>query len=668
MPGRPPDDHDPAVAATPAFAFGNTGHADDAEGPRKGPRRVRTGDTLGRYELGDELGEGGMATVFRARDRELRRDVAVKVLFPHLARRPDIVRRFHREARAAAGLEHPNILRIYDVGGGDGGDPPYIVMELIRGRTLLQEIEQRGAMLAEVVACVGALLGDALAAAHAAGVIHRDVKPANILIAPGGRLLLGDFGVARLETEDSLITRTGALLGTPAYMSPEQATGDTATTRSDLYSLGATLYQLATATLPFSGPPAKVLSAIIAGTLVPPVRRRASAGPDLSRLIERVMATDPGFRPAAATVLAAELRALATAGGLGDPSEELAAYFEDPDGFLRARTPVVVAAVVAAAGAAIADAKLPRAMALADRASALAADDPAVTALVRAVTEGGHASRRKRLLAMSSIALAAAGGVTALIWQLASAPADPPPDPHSELAAVADPSPGSGAIGLRPDLPVGIDAGELADAAPAVAPLDPARPVTAGERVSRAPDRRRPAIPHEPPPPRDAATEPPGAAEPARPEPPRPEPRLDPPRTDPPPDAASDRAVGHIVVHNDLWCDVWIDGIPHGSRRNERIEVTAGHHTVRCVNPAGEWTQGTEVAPGMTRVVTGAVLQEVEVTLAIDASIDGKAYTRGTVVKLKPRNVEVIAGGKKQFITFRASCTLRDVPDLGCYL
>ncbi|TMQ19767.1 MAG: serine/threonine protein kinase [Deltaproteobacteria bacterium] len=246
-----------------------------------------------------------MATVFRARDRELRRDVAVKVLFPHLARRPDIVRRFHREARAAAGLEHPNILRIYDVGGGDGGDPPYIVMELIRGRTLLQEIEQRGAMLAEVVACVGALLGDALAAAHAAGVIHRDVKPANILIAPGGRLLLGDFGVARLETEDSLITRTGALLGTPAYMSPEQATGDTATTRSDLYSLGATLYQLATATLPFSGPPAKVLSAIIAGTLVPPVRRRASAGPDLSRLIERVMATDPGFRPAAATVLPA---------------------------------------------------------------------------------------------------------------------------------------------------------------------------------------------------------------------------------------------------------------------------------------------------------------------------------------------------------------------------
>ena len=316
------------------------------ETARRGPRRVRTGDRLGRGELGDELGEGGMGTVYRARDRELRREVAVKVLFPHLARRPEIVRRFHREARAAAGLEHPNILRIYDVGGGDD-DPPYIVMELVRGRTLLQEIEQRGAMLAEVVACVGALLGDALAAAHAAGVIHRDVKPANVLIAPGGRLLLADFGVARLETEDSLVTRTGALLGTPAYMSPEQASGDIATSRSDLYSLGATLYQLATGALPYAGPPARMMSLIASGNLVAPVRRHSSCGPDLSRLIERLMAALPSARPASAPAISAELRALVTGGGLGDPSEELAAYFENPERFLRARTPVVVGRIVA---------------------------------------------------------------------------------------------------------------------------------------------------------------------------------------------------------------------------------------------------------------------------------------------------------------------------------
>src|SRR5262249_15188232 len=158
-----------------------------------------------------------------------------------------------------------NILRVYDVGGAEEGDPPYIVMELIRGHSLLAEIERRGPMLAEVAACIGALLADALAIAHAAGIIHRDVKPANVMIAAGGRLLLADFGVARLETEDSLVTKTGSVLGTPAYMSPEQASGDTTTATSDLYSLGATLYQLATGSLPYTGSPAKVIAQIASG-------------------------------------------------------------------------------------------------------------------------------------------------------------------------------------------------------------------------------------------------------------------------------------------------------------------------------------------------------------------------------------------------------------------
>src|SRR5262249_36740001 len=146
---------------------------------------------------------------------------------------------------------------------------------------------------------------------------------ANVLIDPGrrsesgqnesdakraaGRLLLADFGVARLETEDSLVTRTGALLGTPAYMSPEQASGDTATVKSDLYALGATVYQLATGSLPYSGTAARVMSQIAAGALVPPVRRRPSVGPDLSRVIEGLMATEPADRPAKAAEVAAEL-------------------------------------------------------------------------------------------------------------------------------------------------------------------------------------------------------------------------------------------------------------------------------------------------------------------------------------------------------------------------
>jgi eukaryotic-like serine/threonine-protein kinase len=683
VPGAgPPDEPDPPAPAAPgpdAPGSGSPAELDTAVGEtaRRGPRRVRTGDRLGRYELGDELGEGGMATVYRARDRELRRDVAVKVLFPHLARRPEIVHRFHREARAAAGLEHPNILRIYDVGGGDGDDPPYIVMELVRGRTLLQEIEQRGAMLAEVAACVGSLLADALAAAHAAGVIHRDVKPANVLIAPGGRLLLADFGVARLETEDSLVTRTGALLGTPAYMSPEQASGDIATARSDLYSLGATLYQLATGALPYAGSPAKVMSMIATGGLMAPVRRRPACGPDLSRQIERLMAGDPGARPASATAVAAELRALVIGSGLGDPSEELAGYFEDPDGFLGSRTPVVVTALVAAAQAAIAEAKLPRAMALADRASALAPADPAVAALIHAVTEGGHASRRKRALAISGVVVVVVGGGAALGWQLSRAPDEPgrgdPPAVDNAVEARPEPGGAAGPVSdagpvVAPEAAGGATIGS--DAALVAAAIDVgAAPPDAGaggtlRGTPGAPARRPGPIPARDPgahPSAAPAGVPQDAAPVAEPAPASPEP--------PAIDAGGAPPVpGHVIVHNDVWCNIWIDGNFHGNRRNEPIEVGTGHHVVRCVNPVGEWTQDAEVAPGTTRVVSGTLLKELQVTLDVDATIDGKPYARGAVVQLKPGNIEVVAGGKKQFITFRASCRLKDTPELGCYL
>ena len=682
MRAGPPDDrdgydeHDPAVADTPSpSAAGELDTAATATA-RKGSLRVRTGDVLGRYALGDELGEGGMATVYRARDRELRRDVAVKVLFPHLARRDEIVRRFHREARAAAGLEHPNILRIYDVGGGEADDPPYIVMELIRGRTLLQEIERRGAMLAEVAACIGALLGDALSAAHAAGIIHRDIKPANVLIAPGGRLLLGDFGVARLETEDSLVTRTGALLGTPAYMSPEQACGDIATAQSDLYSLGATLYQLATGSLPYTGQQAKVMSLIAAGQLVPPVRRRSSCGPDLSRSIERMMASEPGERPASAMAVAAELRALVAAAGLGDPSEELAAYFEDPDGFLRARTPVVVASLVAAARTAIVDAKLPRAMALADRASALAPDDPSVVALIRAVTEGGHASRRKRLLAISALAVAATGGAGALAWQLMAAPdaRDRGPPPVVENLAggsAAGPAVGAAraATSAVADAAVAVEASVAPDAGSveAIATIDPPARRTAQRRPGPIAPATRAAALAMPGAAAGAGHDGAGSAEPvAMVAVPVDAGAAESPAVDAA--AAAPQEPGHLIVRNDLWCNIWVDGALLGDRRNKRLDVGPGRHTVRCVNPVGEWTREVEVAAGTTHTLTGPPLADITVTLDVDATINGKRYARGAAVRLKPGNFEVTTGDRKQFITFRESCTLRDMPTLGCYL
>jgi hypothetical protein len=179
-------------------------------------------------------------------------------------------------------------------------------------------------------------------------------------------------------------------------------------------------------------------------------------------------------------------------------------------------------------------------------------------------------------------------------------------------------------------------------------PIDAAPVIDA--RITRAPLDAGPRRPHEPPP--DATITPPPA-------PP-------PPPDASPPDAPS--GPGHIVVANDVWCNVWIDALNRGSRRNEPIEVPAGHHTVRCENPSlGDWVREVDVAPGATISVTGALLRQITVKLDIDATIGGRAYPRGAVAPLWPGSLEVVAGGKTRFITFRENCTLRESPELGCY-
>lgn len=639
-PGDDTDDTDPAVADTHASAGGLGSAAPAARVTGRGPRGVRSGDTLGRYELGEELGEGGMATVFKARDTQLRRDVAVKVLFPHLARREEVVRRFHREARAAAGLEHANILRIYDVGGAEADDPPYIVMEMIRGRSLLAEIEQRGPMFAEVAACVGALLADALAAAHKASIVHRDMKPANVMIAPGGRILLTDFGVARLETEDSLVTKTGAVLGTPAYMSPEQASGDTATARSDLYSLGATLYQLATGSLPYGGSPAKVLAQIASGSATPAVKKRPAVGPDLSRVIERLMAVDPEQRIATAAETAAELRAVAAAGGLGEPADELAAYFADPEKYVADRTPKVVAGTVAAAKQALSEGKLPRAMALADRAGTLAPADPAVTSLIARVAEGDRASRRNKLIAIGGALLVVGGGGGFAAYRILGASAETPIDaPLVAIVPDAAPPPPDQ---MMFDIALALDAAEPDAAVP---PIDAA--------ASR------------PPPKKDAGATAMGALDAV----------IAPPPIDAAPlvalDAPAAPAKGTIVVRADSWCDVTVDGDGKGQLQLGKtltVTVDAGPHTVVCAQTGTDraWTRQVEVPAGGKAEARGELIQPVDVIIEVDVTIDGVVHKAGTTVKLKGYH-RVESGGVGLGITFTRRCHLRAAPQLDCY-
>ncbi len=202
-----------------------------------------------RYALREVIGTGGMATVWRASDEVLARDVAVKVLNPQYAADPGFLARFEREARHAARLSHPCLVTVFDCGVDDG--TPFIAMELVAGRTLRHVLDEAGILPAGEAIAIAAAVCEALEVAHAAGLVHRDIKPANILLTGGGEVKVLDFGIARAE-EPGDGTRTQAVLGTAAYLSPEQASGHPAGPRSDLYALGCVLFEMLTGAPPFA--------------------------------------------------------------------------------------------------------------------------------------------------------------------------------------------------------------------------------------------------------------------------------------------------------------------------------------------------------------------------------------------------------------------------------
>ena len=201
-----------------------------------------------RYELGPVLGNGGMARVHKGMDRQLKRPVAVKVLSSPFDRDKEFVERFAREAHAAARLNHPNIVAVYDSGSDDGTH--YIVTELVEGETLADLLQREGALPPERVVEIAGQVCHGLEAAHEKGVVHRDVKPGNVMITPEGRVKVVDFGIARATGAES-VTRTGLVMGSASYLSPEQARGEPGDERSDIYSLGCVLYQMLTGRPPF---------------------------------------------------------------------------------------------------------------------------------------------------------------------------------------------------------------------------------------------------------------------------------------------------------------------------------------------------------------------------------------------------------------------------------
>lgn len=260
----------------------------------------------GRYELTHLIARGGMAQVYRAMDRQLERPVALKVLFPELSVDRTFVERFRREAQAAANLSHPNIVPVFDWGEDDGSY--FIVMEYVEGRPLSAVLRDPQPMPPRQIATIGAGVAAALAFAHRHGVVHRDVKPGNVLITPDGDVKVTDFGIARaMNTEESL-TQTGAVMGTAAYFSPEQAEGKGVDARSDIYSLGVVLYEMAVGRPPFTGDsPVAVASKHVRDQPVLPREANPSVPPALEAVVMKAMAKNPDDRYASAEELRADL-------------------------------------------------------------------------------------------------------------------------------------------------------------------------------------------------------------------------------------------------------------------------------------------------------------------------------------------------------------------------
>src|SRR4051812_31459476 len=323
-----------------------------------------------RYRVLEEVGQGGMAVVYRAQDETLKREVAIKVLHPHLLAEPESKARLEREAQAVAKLQHDNILQVFDY-SGTGALSSYIVTEFIDGQTMKQFLSARKTPMPEVAALIAIELGTALAHAHSLGIIHRDIKPENVMVRKDGMLKLMDFGVAQILDLERM-TVTGQLLGSPAYMAPELFEGKPLDVRTDVFSVGVMLYQIATGALPFTGRnPHEVLKRIAEGRFPDPRTINRLVADRLTRIISRALAKKPDDRYSTVELMVTDLRAYVGDGGLENARDEIKHFVVDPDGYEAALGARIVSGLVATGRREQAAGKLARALECWNRALAI---------------------------------------------------------------------------------------------------------------------------------------------------------------------------------------------------------------------------------------------------------------------------------------------------------
>lgn len=431
---------------------------------------------LTKFDVIEEIGHGGMATVYRATDKRLGREVAVKVIHPHLRDSKEVVSRFNTEARAVAKLRHPNIVEVFDVSEADEPEQ-YLVAELIRGTTLRKLLQKHGAMPAEVAAALSLELLAAIAHANAADVVHRDIKPENVLIEhkppphEGDRVVvkLTDFGIAKLLDAQG-VTSTGQVLGSPAHMAPEQIEGGEVDARADVFGMGVLLYECMVGHLPFEGNnPAQVLRRVLDGLYPEAQKERPVVGARWSRLLDHALAHEPGARFTDANAMREAILGELGRLGIVAPKRELEAWLDDPEAYAKTHAPRMIDRLCALGAEEQKAGDALGAAADYNRALAQAPDD---AKLIRIVAGMQRAQARAALARRAAIALllmvglgAAAFAIGRIVRESAArtrptastvATVAPPPTttPSASASAPAPSASASAPIVLKPIVPL----------------------------------------------------------------------------------------------------------------------------------------------------------------------------------------------------------------------